>query len=246
MVGYLNTRPLLWGLKRSGLMQHIDLTENHPAAIGQALMAGEIDLGLVPIALLPQLPGATIVSDFCIAANGPVASVLILSQVPLDQAHELLLDDQSRSSVALAQVLLRQHWKIQPQILPAPLAFKAAIQGTTAAVVIGDRALAWKNDFPFVYDLGQAWKDFTGLPFVFAAWVAVKPLSEDFLDAFNRANGYGLGHINEVVAAIPNPPYDLLTYFTQNIQYRWDEEKTKGMQQFLAALSSVDQQKQLL
>ncbi len=106
--------------------------------------------------------------------------------------------------------------------------FRTAITGTTAGIVIGDRALEQRKISAYVYDLGTAWKEHTGLPFVFAAWVANKPLGRDFEDAFNRANGYGMKHIDEVVAEIEYPVYDLKKYYTENISYVLDEENLRN------------------
>ena len=114
--------------------------------------------------------------------------------------------------------------------------FRPEIKETTAGIVIGDRALEQRKLSPYIYDLGTAWKAYTGLPFVFAAWVANKPLGEDFEDAFNRANGYGVSHISEVVVENPYAVYDLTKYYTQNISYHLDAEKKKGLALFLEKL----------
>src|SRR5262249_21938830 len=87
---------------------------------------------------------------------------------------------------------------------------------------------------PCIYDLGEAWIDFTGLPFVFAAWVSNKPLPEDFIREFNAANKLGLQHIDTVVAENPYPVFDLHQYYTRHISYDLTGEKRKGLQQFLS------------
>lgn len=107
------------------------------------------------------------------------------------------------------------------------------IKGSTAAVVIGDRALVQHKKSAYYYDLSEAWQQHTGLPFVFAAWVANKPVDPDFEDAFNRANAYGINHIDEVVDGLDFPDYDLKKYYTQHISYTFDEEKRKGLELFL-------------
>jgi chorismate dehydratase len=114
--------------------------------------------------------------------------------------------------------------------------FRSQIKGTTAGIVIGDRALEQRKLSPYIFDLGTAWNELTGLPFVFAAWVANKPLGAEFEDAFNRANAYGVTHIAEVVAESLYTVYDLTKYYTQNISYRLDDEKRKGLALFLEKL----------
>ena len=238
-VSYLNTRPLLFGLKRSGLMDRIDLLEEYPSRIAAMLLNDEIDVGLVPVAIIPQLNEAHIVTDYCIGAVGEVASVAVFSEVPIEQVTKVLLDYQSRTSVNLARVLLKEYWQLSPVLEDAKEDFRADIKGTTAGIVIGDRALEQRKRSAYTYDLAAAWKAHTGLPFVFAAWVANKPLGEDFEDAFNRANAYGFSHLDEVIAENPYVVYDLQTYYTKNISYRLDDEKRKGLAQFLEKLKAL-------
>jgi chorismate dehydratase len=197
------------------------------------LLSNEIDVGLVPVAIIPQLQQAHIITNYCIGAEQAVASVCIFSQVPLEQIETLILDYQSRTSVNLAKVLLRHYWKKDVVFQDATPDFREHIKGTTAAVVIGDRAFEQRLQSPYVYDLAQAWIDFTGLPFVFAAWVANKPLDEAFITAFNAANALGFDHLDEVVAANAYPLYNLHTYYTQNISYQLTENKRKGLALFL-------------
>jgi chorismate dehydratase len=176
------------------------------------------------------------VSSATIAADGNVASVAIFSQVPMHEIQTVYLDYQSRTSVKLAQLLLEKHWKKEVTFKPATEHYIEYINGTTAGVIIGDRALQQLHNFEYVYDLAEGWKDYTGLPFVFAAWVANKDLPADFLVAFNQANAVGLNHIEEIVAAHPYPYYDLHKYYTENIHYLLDDEKKKGLEKFLSLI----------
>ncbi len=237
-VSYLNTRPLLFGLKRSGLMDRIELIEEYPARIAAMLLNDEIDVGLVPVAIIPLLKESHIITDYCIGAVSEVASVALFSEVSVEEVTKVLLDYQSRTSVNLAKILLKEYWKKEVILEDAKEDFRSQIKGTTAGIVIGDRALEQRKTSKYTYDLASAWIDHTGLPFVFAAWVANKPLGEDFEDAFNRANGYGVSHINEVVSEINYDGYDLTKYYTENISYRLDEEKRKGLALFLEKLGN--------
>jgi chorismate dehydratase len=235
-VSYLNTKPLLYGIKRSGLMDKISLIEDYPSHIATMLLNDEIDVGLVPVAIIPKLKEAHIVTNYCIGAIADVASVCLFSEVEIDKVEKVLLDYQSRTSVNLCKVLLKHYWHKEVEFIDATTDFRSQIKGTTAGVVIGDRAFEQRKTNHYIYDLAGAWIDFTGLPFVFAAWVANKPLDENFIDAFNMANGYGLKHINEVVADNPYNLYDLTTYYTQNISYELDEAKRLGLEKFLGYL----------
>ncbi len=211
----------------------MELLLDYPSNLAQSLQKGDIDMALMPVAAMPGIPGARIVSDYGIAADGDVASVCIFSQVPMEEIETVYLDYQSRTSVRLAQLLLEQYWKKNVVFKPAPENYIEYINGTTAGVIIGDRALKQLANFEYVYDLAAEWKAFTGLPFVFAAWIANKDLPQDFLKAFNDANAEGLKHIDEVVAENPFPYYDLHTYYTKNIHYLLTEEKKAGLNKFL-------------
>ncbi len=239
-VSYLNTKPLLYGVKRSKLMDEIELVEAYPSKIAQMLLDDEIDVGLVPVAIIPKLKEAHIVTDHCIGAVGEVASVCLFSEVPVDEIETVLLDYQSRTSVNLAKILLKEYWKKEVVLQDASEDFREHIQGTTAGVVIGDRAFEQRKISPFVYDLAATWKAFTGLPFVFAAWVANKSLPQQFTATFNEANAYGLQHIDDVVAENNCPLYDLKKYYQQNISYTLDDDKRKGLQLFLKKLNHLN------
>ena len=122
---------------------------------------------------------------------------------------------------------------IKVTYLPAAENYIDYINGTSAGVIIGDRALKQLTNFEHVYDLSAAWKAHTSLDFVFAAWVANKKLPADFITRFNAANAAGLNHLDEIIAANPFPYYDLHTYYTENIKYLLDDSKKKGLVQFL-------------
>ena len=237
-VSYLNTRPLLLGLAQEGFKNRIDLVKSYPAKIAQDLLSGQIDIGLVPVAIIPQLTHPHIISNYVIGTNGAVASVALFSQVPIDEIKSIYLDYQSRTSVQLLKILLAQFWKKEVEFLAATEGYIDQISGTTAGLIIGDRALDNLYKFPYMYDLGLAWKQHTGLPFVFAAWVANQPIPAEFMAAFDAANGYGLAHLEEVISLIPanEQVYDLHKYYTENISYVYDEEKKQGLERFLEAL----------
>jgi chorismate dehydratase len=239
-VSYLNTRPLLLGLAQEGFKNRIDLVKSYPAKIAQELLAGQIDIGLVPVAIIPQLTHPHIISNYVIGTNGAVASVALFSQVPIDEIKSIYLDYQSRTSVQLLKILLAQFWKKEVEFLAATEGYIDQISGTTAGLIIGDRALDNLNKFPYMYDLGLAWKQHTGLPFVFAAWVANQPIPAEFMAAFDAANSYGVARLEEVISLIPanEQVYDLHKYYTENISYVYDEEKKLGLNAFLNLIKS--------
>ena len=238
MVSYLNTRPLLLGMEQSPFKERIELMKAYPAQIAQALLDDTIDIGLVPVAVMPLLKHPQLVSKYVIGTEGEVASVALFSQVPMDQIEKVYLDYQSRTSVALAKILFKQFWKKEVEFLNATEGYINQIHGNTGGIIIGDRALVNLDKFEHIYDLGLAWKAYSGLPFVFAAWVANKPIPLEFMEAFDAANGYGLSHLEDVIALIPanEQVYDLHKYYTENISYELTPEKKAGLDKFLEAL----------
>lgn len=238
IVNYLNTKPLLYGLEKEPVKSRIELIGAYPARLAEMLLNDEVDVGLIPVAAIPQLPSWHIVGSHCIGAEGDVASVCLFSEVPMQEITRVYLDYQSRSSVALLQWLMKEYWGIQPEIVQArDEHYRAEIKGTTAGLVIGDRALEQRKISTFIYDLAGEWRAITGLPFVFAAWISTKPLPEEFVEMFDKANELGMRHIDEIVAATPFELYDLKKYYTLHLSYRLDEGKKLGMRKFLEVIT---------
>ena len=225
-------------------MDGVEFVEDYPARIAEMLLDGTIDLGLIPVAVIPQLKEYYLIGDYCIGAERAVASVCLFSEVPLDRIEKVLLDYQSKTSVALAKLLISKYWKIKVQFEEANANFRTEIKGTTAAIVIGDRAFEQRTISKYYYDLAEAWIEFTGLPFVFAAWVSNKPLPNTFIEAFNQANREGLQHLDIVVSENESPFYDLKLYYTDNISYDLTNNKRKGLEKFLS-LIEADKMKSL-
>ena len=233
-VSYLNTKPFIYGLFRNALSDLIDLSLDIPSVCAKKIATGEADLALAPVAIIPDLPEAYLVSDFCIGATGPVKTVCVFSERPLEDIRHLYLDFHSKTSATLTPILCRDYWHIHPEFLPATEGFERRISGDTAGLIIGDRAIGRERDFPYVYDLGEAWVKWTGLPFVFAAWVSARPLPAGFIARFNDALQAGIAHIPDLTKIIPAiPGIDVETYFKQNISYHLDEAKWQGLRHFL-------------
>jgi chorismate dehydratase len=245
-VSYLNSTPFVYGIRKKLDPALFSLELDIPAVCAEKLLAGNVHLGLVPVAVIPSLSAksgeAHIISDFCIGAEGRVRSVMLYSQVPLTEIKKVLLDHQSRTSVMLTRVLAKEHWKIAPQWENAQPGFETSIRGTTAGVVIGDRTFAMEGTFPYVYDLSEEWWALTGLPFVFACWVSNCVLSPEFTMLFNEALRFGLDNRTEMIAGLdhlPAPRQVISDYLHHSISYGLDEPKKKGLQLFLEKCASL-------
>jgi chorismate dehydratase len=241
VVNYTNSLPFVYGLEHYSNESDFILEKDIPSVCAKKLITNQIDIGLIPVAVIPELKEHYLVSDFCIGAKGKVASVLLVSQVPLSEIKTILLDFHSRTSVQLVQVLSAKYWNIAPIWKNAQDDFVSEINGTTAAVIIGDRTFDLKNRFKYSYDLAEQWNLFTGLPFVFACWVANKKLPELFLSNFSKALKFGLEHKNKVIEALEAqsiPGLQAAHYLNTNIRFELDAEMKKGMNLFLSFLKS--------
>jgi chorismate dehydratase len=129
---------------------------------------------------------------------------------------------------------MKEYWNIHPETIDATDDnYRKEIQGTTAGLVIGDRAFEQRKISTFIYDLASEWRSITGLPFVFAAWISKRPLDGSFIQKFNEANAIGLAHIDEIVANLKFDLYDLKKYYALHLSYKFDDRKRRGMDLFL-------------
>lgn len=233
IVSYKNTEPLQYGLRQLEAQGEMVLSKEYPALLAQKLELGELDLALVPVAFLKGKENFHIIGNHCIASDKIVASVCIFSHCPIDEIKNLYLDFQSRTSIQLAKILMERYWHLDINYIAADEHYIQHIQGNTAGVIIGDRAFEYSSQFPYCYDLAEAWFALTGLPFVFAVWVSQKSLDPIFIEKFEAANQKGLFIKKEIADQLAYPHYDLFHYYTENINYQLDEGKRKAIQLFL-------------
>src|ERR1035437_7157481 len=163
IVSYTNTLPLRYGISKSNLLSEMDLQLDIPAVCAQKLIANSVDIGLIPVAVIPLLKEHYIISKYCIGSNERVDTVKLYSHVSLEKIETIYLDYQSRTSIMLAKVLAKNYWKIHPAFINAAAGFENTTKGNNAAVVIGDRCFALNDTFPYEYDLAFEWKKYTKL-----------------------------------------------------------------------------------
>ena len=238
-VSYLNTKPLIYGFEHGMMAESVELKIDFPSKIAGMLLEDEIDVGLIPVAIIPEMKEHYIISDYCISCDGAVASVGLFSDVPLNKIEKILLDYQSRTSVELLKILVKDYWNIDPVIEMTVGEYQSKISGTTAALIIGDRALEQRKVSPYIFDLGLEWKKFTGLPFVFAAWVSNKKLDPNFTDAFNKANAFGLNNLDLVLQENPFDTFDLGDYYTKYIKFNLDNNKLIALKSFIKKMHEL-------
>ena len=236
IVSYLNSKPFLYGLQNSAIAREIELSLDIPSKVAAKLSFNLADIGLIPVAGLEDLDEYQIVGNYCIGAVGKVKTVVLASEVPLEEIETILMDYQSRSSVLLAKVLAKFYWKKSFNWENTCNDFQnSSIKGKTAGVVIGDRVFDIENKYRYICDLSEEWYKFTKLPFVFAVWAANKKISESFENAFNQALQNGIENLEKIVK-LEQPNYsgvDIAQYFVQNISFELDNKKRAGMKRFM-------------
>ena len=233
-VAYTNTKPFIYGISHSELLEKIDLSLDIPSDCAAKLINQQVDIGLIPVAAIPFVPNANIISDYCIGSVGAVNSVFIFSNLPVEEIKSVRLDSHSRTSNNLAKVLLKFYWKKE-------VVFTTDINTATDAIVlIGDRTFGQKESYPFVYDMGEEWMNFTGLPFVYAAWVANKEIDPSFVKEFNEALSIGLAQRNELLNQLPvHQGFDLRDYLFNKLDFDLSSKKREALELFLSYISRL-------
>jgi chorismate dehydratase len=242
IVSYLNSKPFLYGLQHYKINSAISISQDSPAVCAQKLMDKKVDIGLIPVAVIPTLSEHHIISNYCIGAKGKVASVMLYSQVPLTEIKTVLLDYQSRTSVTLVKVLAKRLWKITPLWENAMEHYETKIFGTTAAVIIGDRTFGLEHKFSYAYDLAEEWQNLTELPFVFACWVSNKKLPDSFVNEFNAALKFGIDNRTALIAGLTEEnkyETNITYYLNEQIKYDFDAEKKKALSLFMEYMKEL-------
>jgi predicted solute-binding protein len=205
-VPYLNARPLLWGLEAELAV---------PAILSQRFNAGHFDAALIPIYETLRLSEPLIADGFGVCSSGPVHSVVVVHRRPLEEEPEILLDPASRTSSHLLRVLLAKRHGIFPRLV------EKSGNPDVARLIIGDPAMEFQRDMApawSVYDLGRGWQEWTGLPFVFAAWTLAKNAPSGLADILREAARSGLRARKEIAAREADPAA-ALDYMTRSIHY---------------------------
>jgi chorismate dehydratase len=244
-VRYANSYPMNWGLKKGAAGSLIDIEFDHPSGVAAKLSAGRADIGLVPVAAIPTLKNPKIVGSWCIGTNGRVRTVMLMSNSPIEEIETIWLDHRSVTSVNLARVLAREYWQKEFRWeSPGETFDYATINKSEGIVIIGDQCFGMENRFTYSYDLGEAWYSLTGLPFVFACWVAVNSPDRKFITIFDESIAVGIEN-REIAIAEMNTldtvtNEELATYLNENIDYRFDSQKRDAMNLFLGKIKTIN------
>ncbi len=238
-VSYLNAKPLYYGLDAYEPEIHLEI--DLPSRLASRLAAGDLDLALIPSVeyFRGAAAGYEVLPDFAIAARGPVRSVKLFSRVPFGAIRRLALDEGSRTSQALTQVWLNAAHGIRPAVIETlPMGVLPLESTADAVLVIGDRAMKVPDSsFAAVVDLAEVWYDLTGLPFVFALWVARPGVDLGGLPSvLDRCRSEGLAHAAALAAEYgPKLGLDVAVcweYLTRILSYDLGEPELAGLRLF--------------
>lgn len=229
-IPYLNVRPLIFGIEDQ-------VVSTVPAQLAERLHHGQIDVGIVPVAEVFQHDQYDMLDSVAIGANGPVRSVLLFHQEPIAGLQRIAVDTASRSSVMLLRILLRMVYRIEPEFYARPL--NAQLHEHPAMLMIGDAAIRYSLDptapRTHVLDLAAAWRDWTGLPFVFAVWAGQRGVFNDarLRTLLLTAKANGLANIETIVnTATEATPEFRREYLTRSVRYNLGAAEKKAVAQF--------------
>ncbi|MFI9641261.1 menaquinone biosynthetic enzyme MqnA/MqnD family protein [Micromonospora sp. NPDC051925] len=257
-IQFLNCLPIYWGLMRSGALLDVDLHKDSPDRLSAALIAGDLDIG--PISQVEYLRHADellLLPDLAVGSDGPVLSVNVVSTKPLAELDggRVALGSTSRTGVLLAQLLLGDRYGVRPEYFRCPPDLTQMLLEADAGVLIGDVALRALYEAPrrglAVTDLGQAWREWTGLPMVFAVWAvrrdfaAAHPgLVKEVHEAFLRSRDLCLAELDQVAEAAARwEPFDaatLATYF-RTLDFSLGERQVAGLREFARRAAAIDE-----
>ena len=244
-VSYLNSKPLIEDLAE--LANDAELILDVPSRLADDLLAGELDVALIPSIEILRDADYEIVSDACVATRGPVLSVKLFSRVPFARIRTLALDEGSRTSATLARVMLAERLGVRPKTEALPLGFAAEDTSADAVLLIGDRAMKPPRErFVATWDLGEEWTRWTGLPFVFALWAARCDVAlEDVEDALCQARDRGVKRLAKIARRealqLGLTEEFARNYLTRNLHFTLGSAERSGLKLFqeLAAKSGL-------
>lgn len=245
-VSYLNTWPLVWGFLHGPQKGLFDFRFDLPVHCAEALRDRKADIGLLPCAELDRL-GLDFLPDLGIACEGPVRSILLISRRPFDAIRRLAVDSSSRTSVALARIILAERYGCRPLVTPHAPSLEEMLVENDAALIIGDPALRLDPEtLPWrTLDLGAEWVAWSGLPMVFAVWAGRSEfLTRDAAEAFRASHRWAVEHTDEMIecAAVERGFGKELAraYFTRHIVYPLSARHLEGLASFRKLVLALD------
>jgi chorismate dehydratase len=249
---YINTKPVFYGFDKSAVNEAFVTIRGEPSHLNHLLAEGELDISLVSsAAYASNSEKYLILPDLSISSFGPVGSVLLLSKVPFEKLDRklIVLTESSASSIQLIKFLLTALFSVTPTYRKGKITLHDIPKNDCHGILsIGDEALRLRQRsiFPHVLDLGQAWYQLTGLPFVFALWAVRKEFFSSYPEVSKTihrsiisSREYGLAHLAEISAEVHNNAHltiqECMEYF-KHLKYGLDGPYLQGLRAFFDSL----------
>jgi len=234
---YLNTAPLIWSFAKGRRRGEVELlTDTAPARCADMLARGQVEAALVPVIEYQRLPETAVVPGVCVGARAEVHSVVLVTRGKrLEEVESVALSIESRTSAALIEVIFREFLGRAPRLEPFVPDLANMLDRHDAALVIGDPAMTFEREGLRVYDMAALWREFTGLGFVFAMWMADAGASPAVRAVdFAAARDEGLDAVEEIAEEyereLGRPREELVHYLTENISFELNEEMRAGLE----------------
>jgi chorismate dehydratase len=238
---YLNTAPLIWSYTRGQRRGEVELlTDTAPSRCADMLARGQVEAALVPVIEYQRLPETAVVPGVCVGAREEVHSVVLVTRgARLEEVGSVALDTSSRTSAALVEIIFREFLGRSPRLEQAAPDLERMLRLHDAALIIGDPAMTFDRESLRVYDMAALWREFTGLGFVFAMWMAHEGAGERVCAIdFAGARDEGLARVEEIAAEyereLGRPRAELVRYLTENICFELDEDMRAGLELFFS------------
>lgn len=242
VVAYINSRPLARGLERWQGDGRFELQYLSPARLADELAAGRLDVGLLPSVELLRIPNLVVVPGLGIAATHEVRSVLLVSKVPIAEIRRVALDENSRTSAVLVQIVLADRYGLRPEAVAAAPVVDEMLAAADAALLIGDAALRVDRERFVVLDLAGEWLQLTGLPFVFAVWAARDAVATQALSELLESSlEVGMAELGQIVVEAARETglvqAVLHDYYSRSLSFRMGPRELQGLREFFARAS---------
>ena len=235
VVPYMNAKPLIYGLNK--MSDAVELVFEVPSLLPNMLNSGHVDVSLIPSIEYFRNGGYAVIPGISISSLGAVESVKVFSNTPFQDIRTVALDKSSLTSCALTRIILHEKFRLSPSYTPWNAAYNVASAGADAVLVIGDNAMRVNENGYFTLDLGQAWFDYTGLPFVYALWAVKKDSHVPGINnLLKEAKESGIRSVKTVALSESKRTQltreQCLRYLTRSIRYDLGDEEIKGLQTF--------------
>lgn len=238
-VPYVNAAPLVRWFETESGRRWGEVRYAAPSVLARWLERREVDVALVSSVEWFRRPETRFVPGLAIASDGEVLSVRLFSRVPFEAIRTVALDTSSLTSSALTRILLEHVYGIRPEYRSHPPNLQAMLRECDAGLLIGDAGMTAALPDGYVLDLGQAWRDWTGLPFVWAVWLANPDASlEALTEVMHEAYAWGARNLPGIVrreAERTGMPLPLVARYLQEVMvYRIDARFLEGLERFRA------------